>query len=242
MTDSERRKDSPSWRTPFEIASTLVMIALAGALVWQGRPQPAGRRTALPQPPLPSEPIPIGAAPVRGVGSPSVAIVEYADFECSFCVRFEQQVAPTLLSEYVDNGRAILVFKNLPLPIHERAADAAEAASCANRQGKFWEMQQRLFSRPSQLRDSDIRDAAEDAGLDLALYESCKGARETRPQVQAEVAEADRLKISGTPAFFFGNVTSDRRVKVSSVLVGARTIGEFRSVLDRLLGSQKALE
>jgi protein-disulfide isomerase len=212
------------------------MIALAAAILWQGRAQLAARRAGLQPVPIPAEPISIGAAPVRGVMSAPVAIIEYGDFECAFCARFVEQVAPVLLREYVDTGHVILVFKNFPLPIHRQAVAASEAAWCADRQGMYWEMHHQLFRMVSQQRGLDLQAAARETGLDLARYDSCRAGSEARQQVQAETTEATRLRLSGAPTFFFGEVMSDRRVKVSDALVGARSIEEFKVILDRILG------
>src|SRR6185295_19398255 len=75
--------------------------------------------------------------PTRGNAKAPITIVEFSDFQCPFCSRLN----PTLeqvMSKYGDKVR--IVFRQYPLPMHQNAEKAAEAALCANEQGKFWEM------------------------------------------------------------------------------------------------------
>jgi protein-disulfide isomerase len=239
MTEPEPGKRTRPWRTAFDIGSTVVMIVLAVGILWQGRFRSPARRGAQSPAPIPAEAISIAGAALRGVPSAPVAIIEYADFECSFCARFAQEIEPVLRRQYVDKGRVMFVFKNFPLPMHQQAAPAAEAAWCANRQGKYWEMHDRFFGVSSKLQESDLRSAAKEIGLDPALFESCRAKDEANQQIQAEKAEGERLKVSGTPAFFFGRATPDRRVHVSDVLMGAKSLEAFTEILDRLLNGSR---
>src|SRR5712671_5715359 len=91
--------------------------------------------------------------PSRGSASAPVTIVEFSDFECPFCghaVETLQQVQ----KKYGDNVR--IVFRDYPLFSHRTAKRAAEAAHCAEEQGKFWEMHDRLFSKGGPLSDGDL--------------------------------------------------------------------------------------
>jgi protein-disulfide isomerase len=83
--------------------------------------------------------------PVRGGKSARVTIVEFSDFECPFCARVFPTMQ-TLEQTYKDKIR--LVFKQYPLQFHQYASGAANAALCANEQGKFWEYHDKLFTVP----------------------------------------------------------------------------------------------
>ncbi len=84
---------------------------------------------------------------VRMKGDPNapITIVEYSDFECPYCGRFYADTYKQIDAEYIKTGKAKLVFKDFPLTIHPQAPKAAEAARCAQEQGKFWEMHDKLF-------------------------------------------------------------------------------------------------
>ena len=86
--------------------------------------------------------------PSPGGASASVEIIEFSDFQCPYC----QSVAPVLkqlMAKYGD--RVKLVWKDFPLPNHPDARPAAEAALCANDQGKFWAYHDKLFDNQSEM-------------------------------------------------------------------------------------------
>ena len=88
--------------------------------------------------------IAIGNAPVRGGTDAKVTIVEFSDFECPFCIRAYPTVKQ-IEDTYGDKVR--IVYKQLPLTnLHPHAEGAALASMCANKQGKFWEFHDKLFS------------------------------------------------------------------------------------------------
>jgi protein-disulfide isomerase len=225
------------WRTLFEVSTTVIMVALASALVWQGREgffasAPAGGRSVTP---VPWEPLTIAGKPILGASSARVAIVEYSDFACPFCGAVARDTLPTVIREYVDPGKVILVFKNFPLPSHPSAPHAAAAALCAGQQGKFWQMHDRMFDKPMKLTEQELRETASQLGLDLTVYDSCRAEPTAAQLVEADRSEAETLKITGTPTFFFGTVEPDGRIRVTDVLSGAKPVANFKAILDRLL-------
>jgi protein-disulfide isomerase len=110
-------------------------------------PPPAPAPSAPEAPPAKVD-IKIGDAPVKGPASAKVTVVEFSDFQCPFCGR----VNPTL-KEIEDKyqGKIKIAFRNLPLPFHDKAHLAAEAALAANEQGKFWAMHDKLFANQQAL-------------------------------------------------------------------------------------------
>jgi protein-disulfide isomerase len=90
-------------------------------------------------------PVPVDAAPVRGPADAWVTIVEFSDFECPFC----RDAEPTLEAVVAAHPADVrLVYKEYPLPFHDRAMPAALAADCAGQQDKFWDMHDLLMSGP----------------------------------------------------------------------------------------------
>jgi protein-disulfide isomerase len=235
-------KSGQTWRVRFDVLSTVVMISLAAAVVWQGRVRSsassvAARAESVREPvPIPSDRIPISDGATRGATTASVALIEYADFECPYCAKFAQDVESALQTEYIDTGRLLLVFKHLPLPKHQYAPAAAQAAWCAGRQSKFWEMHARLFSLGGHLGGDgySLEAVGSDLGLDVAAYSACRNGADSRQAVEVNRAEGERLKISGTPTFLLGRIGPDRSVQVSHVLRGAKPIEAFRTTLREL--------
>lgn len=84
--------------------------------------------------------------PALGDPNAPVTIIEFSDFECPFCRRFWQETLPQIKAEYIDTGKARFVYRDFPLSMHPGAFPAALAANCANQQGKFWEMHDKIFS------------------------------------------------------------------------------------------------
>jgi len=88
----------------------------------------------------------IGDSPVKGDANAPVTIVEFSDYECTYCGRHFSQTYGQIVSEYVDTGKVKMVFKDFPLNFHAKAQKAAEAARCAGEQGDYWGMHDALFT------------------------------------------------------------------------------------------------
>ena len=141
----------------------------------------------------------LAGAPVRGPDSAKVSIVEFSDFQCPFCGR----VNPTLRKiqkEYGDQVR--IVFKHLPLSIHSKAPAAHAAAEAAHRQGKFWEMHDRIFANQRALEVDVLEGYAQAMGLDMDRYQEDVVSADVKNRIAADTSEAKRLGVTGTPGFF----------------------------------------
>lgn len=166
--------------------------------------------------------------PVKGAANPKVVIVEYSDFQCPAC-RQAQRVLKRVLARYGDQVQ--LVYNDFPLErVHPNAFQAAEAAQCAHRQGKFWEFHDILFEeQPVWAEDPDPLDRflgyAREAGLDVASFEQCLKGHETRDAVQEDIREGTRLRVRSTPTFFINNTR----------LVGRPTFGKFQRLIEEEL-------
>ena len=138
------------------------------------------------------------SGPVRGPLDAPVTIVEFGDFECPHC-RQEEGVLRALLAKYPTQVR--LVFRNLPLTqIHPNAMAAAQAAICADCQGKYWEMHDALYSSPLTPDSGSLM--AQKVGLTPELFTKCLSDPTTAKSIDADVKEADRLGVAATPHFF----------------------------------------
>jgi protein-disulfide isomerase len=146
--------------------------------------------------------IPLKDAPVRGLRNAPVVLVEYADYECPYC----QQIHPDLTkleAEY--KGKLTFAYKDAPLPMHTHAQKAAEAAHCSGAQGKYWEYHDLLFAS-KQYEITDLKQHARTLNLDGAAFDKCLDSNEKAEAVKAQLAEAQRLGLSGTPSFFINGL------------------------------------
>jgi Na+/H+ antiporter NhaA len=137
---------------------------------------------------------------VRGADDALVTLVEYGDFECSYCGRAEP-VVRELLASFGDDLR--YVWRHLPLnDVHGSAQLAAEASEAASAQGKFWEFYDALLAHQESLAPSDLRHYAEKLDLDVERFWDELRRHEYAPRVAEDVASADASGVSGTPTFF----------------------------------------
>jgi protein-disulfide isomerase len=157
--------------------------------------------------------------PKKGPESAPVQIVTFSEFQCPFCGR----VRPTLdkvVSTYGDKVQ--IVFRDFPLPMHAQAHAAAQAAQCANSQGKFWEYHDKLFENQRALMPENLKQYAQDVGLDGAKFASCLDSGEFRAEVDEDHVAGQRLGVTGTPAFFING----------RFLNGAQPFEAFQAIID----------
>ena len=142
----------------------------------------------------------IGGAPVRGSVNAPVTIIEFSDFHCPYC----KQVQPTIariLSEYGDRVR--LAYRDFPLDrLHPNARKAAEAARCANDQGKFWEFHDKLYSGGTDVSSEKLAGFAKEVDLDAAAFQQCVASRKHQAEIDRDIQEASSVGVTGTPGFF----------------------------------------
>jgi protein-disulfide isomerase len=137
---------------------------------------------------------------IRGSDEAQVTLVEYGDYECSYCGQAEV-VIRDLLDSFGDQLR--YVWRHLPLnDVHLSAQMAAEAAEAAAAQGAFWGMHDKLLDHQAELTAPDLERYAEELGLDVERFWEELRRREYAPRVAEDVASADASGVSGTPTFF----------------------------------------
>jgi protein-disulfide isomerase len=166
--------------------------------------------------------------PWKGAANGLVTIVEVSDFQCPFCSR----VGPTLkkLTEAYPNDVKI-VWANQPLPFHDKAKGAAIAAAAAHRQGKFWEMHDKLFANQQQLSDANYDTWAKEIGLDVEKFKKDKADPALASQVDREQAAANATGARGTPAFFING----------KLLSGAQPFEQFDAAVKEALAEAKTV-
>jgi len=120
--------------------------------------------------------------------------------------------------------------------MHKLAFKAAEATHCAEEQGKYWEMHDRLFANQRALEPWSGH--AEALGLDVAEFDECMSAARMEAVVRKDMAEASKAGATGTPSFVLGTTDPDDPTKVKglSFIRGARAFTDFKSEIDKALG------
>lgn len=144
------------------------------------------------------EQVPTAGSPSRGAVRAAITVVEFADYQCPFCVRAESILHAV---EQAHPGAVRVVFKDLPLPFHDHARLMARAAYAAGAQGRFWEMHDRLFAMATAER-SDLDRVAGDLGLDVARFDRDLDSPAAEAHVASDESDAKTLGVKGTPTFF----------------------------------------
>lgn len=156
--------------------------------------------------------------PSLGSSSAPVTIVVFSDFQCPYC----KDTAEVLRNvQRLESERVRLVYRHLPLPIHERAERIAEVSECAASVGKFWPLHDALFANPKRISDAELIALAGDAGVDRAALRRCLDEGAAKRAVETDVKAALDAGIDSTPALF----VNGRRV------TGARTVDALRRLI-----------
>ena len=187
----------------------------------------AGKEVKLPnakrpsRPPAPKGPVKIdlGRAPVYGSKAAPVKMIVFSDFECPFCGR----VNPTIEKVKKEYGDKVAVaFKHFPLAFHPNAQPAAVASLAAHKQGKFWEMHDKLFANQRALQRGDLVGYAKDLGLDVSQFEKDLDSPSLKQWVKDDMAEGSKVGVRGTPATFING----------RMVSGAQPYDAFRRVIE----------
>ena len=160
------------------------------------------QRGATPSPPSVREKvydISLGEAPSRGPADAPITIIQFGDFECGYC---QSAVATIDRIRKAYSSEIRWGFKHHPMPFHRRALPAHKAAMAAHRQGKFWEMHDRLFASQDDFSQTRLLEHAEALGLDREQFQRAMASPQTATQLQQDREEASRLGVRGVPAFF----------------------------------------
>jgi protein-disulfide isomerase len=162
-------------------------------------------------------------APFKGPADAPITIVEFSDFQCSYCKRVVN-VLEQVLERYPDQVK--LAFRDFPIAnIHPHAEKAAEAAHCAAEQGKFWEFHDLLFEKQDTIPTTNFAEHAKALGLEVTTFQTCIDGRKYQEKVERNYAAGVKAGVSGTPAFFING----------RLLSGAQPLEAFKTVIDEEL-------
>ncbi len=173
-----------------------------------------------------------GGSPILGDRNAPVTIVEWGDYQCSFCAEFHSGTFQALAGEYIDEGKANMVFRDFPLNGPDSVL-AAQATHCANDQGMYWEYHDILFENWAGERTGWVtRDAldgmAGSLGMDLDEFNSCIDSEKHRGLVEAAYLFGQEIGVDATPTFLIFN--SEQAV----IIRGNQPPETFTSAIDGL--------
>jgi protein-disulfide isomerase len=218
---SARRSVKQSARSPLSatwwIVGLIAIIVAIGLIAVVGLPA-VGRDQSL-----------TSSTTVLGDPNAPITVEEYADFQCPACDAFARGTLKQIEEKYVKNGTVKIVFHNFAF-IGEESIRAAEAAECANDQGKFWEMYDTLFANQGgenqgAFSDAKLTGLAQGIGLDMAQFNACFTSGKYRALVESETSNGQLRGVSQTPTLFI----NDRKV------VGAISMQQFETTIGPML-------
>ncbi|USN45877.1 MAG: DsbA family protein [Candidatus Woesearchaeota archaeon] len=167
-------------------------------------------------------------APSIGSDDAPVVIVEFSDFQCPYCGKFDKETFDLIKTNYVDTGKVKFVYRDLPLGFHENAQKAAEASLCAHEQGKFWEYARVLYEHQSALSVPNLKSYAADLGLEVDTFTTCLDSGSYAATVAESAQAAAAAGISGTPGFVING----------KVVSGAQPYEKFAQAIEAALGGE----
>lgn len=136
--------------------------------------------------------------PAIGPEDASVVIVEFSDFNCSFCKRFHDTTLQPLLDQY--EGQVRFVYRDFAI-LGETSVTSAIAAECADDQGRFWDYHDLLFENQGDFGRDSLISYAEQLELDIDLFSTCIDDQTHLNDIRADSAAAQQIGARGTPAF-----------------------------------------
>jgi len=229
-------KESTLWKIGVGVLMVLLVAAVwTGGFGLRGGEESAGQQTQ----PTAAAPdrvkVSIDDDPMIGNKDAKVTVIEFSDFQCPFCRRYFTQTFEQVKKNYIDTNKIRYVYRDYPLPFHPAALPYAEAADCANEQGKFWEFHDMIYNEQNKQGAATIEYLGADAvkkmamglGLDAAKFNSCFDSEKYKDEVNKDLAAGSTAGVSGTPTFFIGN---DKKGYVS--LVGAQPYAAFQAAID----------
>ena len=227
-----------------QIPHRIVIAFLAGAALGSGgtvvveslldqRLAQPNKAQARPIPALTSSLL-LQGEPTLGHASAPLTIVEFSDFECSYCRRFHEQVMPQLKRDYIDTGLVRFVHKDLPLPFHPHALPAAAAARCAGEQDRYWDLYSGLFDQQNCLNCKGILAIAAEEKLNITALKACMERESTLAAINANRSEASLHNISATPTFIIGPTRSNGSLD-GQIIQGALPWATFQSTIETAL-------
>jgi len=179
--------------------------------------------------------------PAFGSKNAPLTLIEFSDFQCPFCRLFWRDTLPQITKEYIDTGKLKFVYRDFPLSSHPAAEPSAQAAECADDQGKFLAMHDKIFQEQAkqgqgtvQFTSQDIKTWASQIGLNTLKFNQCLDSGKYADEVEKDLADGSAAGIEGTPGFFIGK--SDSSGVINGTLIsGAQPFSAFKAVIDQIL-------
>ena len=171
-------------------------------------------------------------SPMIGDPAAPITILEWGDYQCTYCHRFHETSLNTILDEYVNSGKVNLVFKDFPLNGPDSVL-AAEAAYCAGDQGQYWKYHDELYTnwggeRTGWITMDSLNKFASTVNLEIDEFDSCLNEHKYKQKVLELEKFGKDIGIDATPSFLV--INDEKVIKIR----GNQPIDVFRKAIDDL--------
>ena len=171
-------------------------------------------------------------SPILGNPDAKITIVEWGDYQCTYCHLFQQNTKDQLIQEYVDTGKANFVFRDFPLNGPD-SVFAAEASYCAGDQNKYWQYHDELYKnwggeRTGWITQNSLDKFAANLGLELGPFDKCLSDKKYESRVLENQKFGQQIGVDATPTFIIFN--NHKATK----LEGAQPLSVFKQVIDNI--------
>ena len=161
-----------------------------------------------------------------------ISIVEFGDYQCTFCYKFHQNTLNIIQSDYIDSGKINFVYRDFPLNGSDSIL-AAEATYCANEQGNYWEYHNMLFENwagenTGWITINLLTQFAMDLDLNITEFKNCLTNHKYYQKVIDNENYAKKISINATPSFLIFNNGEIIRI------IGAQQLDKFQNAIEQL--------
>ncbi len=164
------------------------------------------------------------------IGSPTapVVLINFGDFRCKFCAKFQKDIKPKIMEKYVKTGKVRYVYRDL-ITMGENSMLAAGGANCAGQQGKYWEFADYLHSGKAGhgtiYTIDSLSEIASFLNLDTSLFKQCLESKEYIKEVQKDISDAKAAGATGTPTVFINGIR----------IIGVNPLNVYESIIEEEL-------
>jgi len=152
--------------------------------------------------------------PFLGDAKAENVIVLFSDFQCTYCSDMNS-VLKGLMAEH--QNQILLIWKDMPNPVHPEAANAALAARCAAKQNKFWQYHDELFASQTSLSSSLYPGLAKKIGLDEKIFQQCFDNQEQAGLITNSFDLGSSLGVDATPYLFVNGTRLSGSVSLEQI-------------------------
>ena len=174
------------------------------------------------------------ASPILGNPNAPITMVEFGDYQCTFCSKFFHETENSIITNYIKTGKVKILFKDYII-LGQDSINAANAAHCANDQKLFWEYHSMLYNNWAGENTgwadlAHLHEFANTLGLDMDVFSTCMSDLKWNELVNLSSIDGQKLGVTGTPTFFVINQNNEV-VKIT----GAQHYDVFKQIFDSAL-------